>query len=106
MRANLAVTALIVALLGFGPTMATAQAEAVKVTPELTIFTADQATPSYGAPTVLRGSATRRGTVHADAGYDLWLQDPISGEIIPCRVRRTAARDGRIIECPEDYLPR
>lgn len=106
MRANLAAPALVAALFGFGLTTATAQAEAVKVTPQLTIFTADQAPASYGAPTVLRGSATRRGTVHADAGYELWLQDPISGELIPCQVRRTSTRDGRFIECPEDYLPR
>ena len=48
--------------------VANAQAEAVKVTPQLTVFTKDEARPADGLPTVLRGSATRRGTVDGRFG--------------------------------------
>lgn len=59
------------------------QAEAVKVTPQLTVFTKDddQTKTDDGRPTVLRGDATRRGTVDARFGsyeyYDECFEDQL-----------------------------
>ncbi|MGI9490722.1 MAG: hypothetical protein ACR2RF_33470 [Geminicoccaceae bacterium] len=103
----------------FGLAAADARAEAVKVTPELTVFTEQQAPPADNRPTVLRGSATKRGTVdgrYGDAGYEpsrfqfgagdkLWLTDPISGEVIVCDERRTSRVGSRFIGCLQDRLP-
>lgn len=97
---------------------ADARAEAVKVTPELTVFTKEQTPPTDGRPTVLRGSATKRGTVDSrygggyeparfqlGAGAKLWLTDPISGEVIVCDERRTSRVGSRFIGCLRDRLP-
>ena len=54
------------------------RAEAVKVTPELTVFTDEKTPPADGRPTVLRGSATKRGTVDSrDLSY--YARAPLSG---------------------------
>lgn len=96
-----------------------AHAEAVKVTPEMTRFSSEQAKPNDdGRPTVLRGSATRRGTVDGrygrtydpvdyqlGAGAKLWLTDPESGVVVVCDERRTSRVGGRFIGCVEDRLP-
>lgn len=95
------------------------RAEAVKVTPELTVFTEEKAPRTDNRPTVLRGSATKRGTVdgrYGDSGYEptrfqfgagnkLWLTDPISGEVIVCDERRTSRVGSRFIGCLQDQLP-
>ena len=95
------------------------RAESVKVTPKLTVFTHDQARPAGDrAPTVLRGSATKRGTVDSQLGEDyrpiqyqigagakLWLADPESGRVIVCDERRTSRVGSRFIGCLEDQLP-
>jgi hypothetical protein len=96
----------------------TVRAEAVKVTPELTVFTTEKTDASDGLPAVLRGSATRRGTVSSRAGDDsdlsrfafgagdkLWLTDPVSGEVIVCDERRTHRVGGRFVGCVRDQLP-
>lgn len=95
-----------------------ANAEAVKISPELTVFTDDRAEAPGSRPTVLRGSATRRGTVQGDgdrfydtgrfqigAGPVLWLTDPESGEVIACRRGRTSTVGSRFIDCLEGELP-
>ncbi len=104
----------------FGLTTATdVRAEAIKVTPELTVFTKEQAPSTDNRPIVLRGSATRRGTVDGrfgdeayeptrfqfGAGDKLWLTDPISGDVIVCDERRSSRVGGRFIGCVEDQLP-
>ena len=94
------------------------RAEAVKVTPELTVFTDEKTPPADGRPTVLRGSATKRGTVDSrdlsyypapqfrfGTGEKLWLADPVSGRVILCRERRTSRVGSRFIGCLEDQLP-
>ncbi len=65
-------------------TTADVRAEAVKATPELTVFTEEQSSPADGQPTVLRGSATRRGTVDGRFGDGFssrpapgWLPAPV-----------------------------
>lgn len=98
--------------------IAEARAEAVKVTPELTVFTEEQISPADGRPTVLRGSATKRGTVDSrygggyeparfqlGAGAKLWLTDPVSGEVMVCDERRTSRVGSRFIGCLRDQLP-
>jgi hypothetical protein len=95
-----------------------AHAEAVKVTPELTVFSAETTKTDDGRPTVLRGSATRRGTVsgRADeesnlsrfalgAGDKLWLTDPVSGEVVVCDERRSSRVGSRFVGCVRDQLP-
>jgi hypothetical protein len=118
MRAKLAGPCLAAALVGVafaGP----AFADAVKVTPRLTAFTKENAPrPPDAAPTVLRGDATRRGTVDGrygafyepsrfqlGAGAKLWLTDPVSGAVAVCEDRRTSRVGGRVIRCIEGYLP-
>lgn len=94
------------------------RAEAVKVTPELTVFTNEKTRPADGRPTVLRGSATKRGTVDSrgvgfyeparlqlGAGAKLWLTDPVTGRVIVCDERRTSRVGSRFIGCLEDQLP-
>ena len=105
-------------LIGLGFTIGVAHAEAVKVSPELTVFTEESAGPNDGGPTILRGSATRRGTVHSGggqygdvspvqigAGSTLWLADPITGEIIACEPRRTSRVDSRYVHCFDGNAP-
>ncbi len=105
-------------LIGFGLMIGVAQAEAVKVSPELTVFTKERAVSDQGGPTILRGSATRRGTVHhggvqyrgseplqIGAGSTLWLTDPVSGEIIACEPRRTSRVGSRYIHCFDTGIP-
>lgn len=94
------------------------RAEAVKVTPELTVFTNEAPSVNDGRPIVLRGSATRRGTVSGSvdegsdlsrfafgAGDKLWLTDPVSGEVIVCDERRTNRVGSRFVGCIRDQLP-
>ncbi len=96
-----------------------AHAEAVKLSPRLTVFTDDQAKTPDSRPTVLRGSATQRGTVargddrrfdlterfQIGAGPVLWLTDPETGEVIACRTGRTSTVGSRFIDCLEGELP-
>ncbi|MEM8951506.1 MAG: hypothetical protein AAGA21_13600 [Pseudomonadota bacterium] len=104
----------------FGLTIASdVRADAVKVSPQLTVFTQEQTRPENGGPTLLRGDATKRGTVDArfggrtyeptrfqvGAGDKLWLTDPISGEVIVCDERRTNRVGSRFIGCLKDELP-
>lgn len=104
----------------FGLTTTTdLRAESIKVTPELTVFTDDQSRPDGdNRPTVLRGSATKRGTVDSELGEDyqparfqlgagdkLWMTDPVSGRVIVCDERRTSRVGSRFIGCLEDQLP-
>ena len=97
---------------------APAQAEAVKVTPEVTVFAKESTRSANGLPTVLRGDATRRGTVDArfgesyepsrfqlGAGAKLWLTDPVTGQVIVCDERRSSRVGGRFIGCVADQLP-
>lgn len=102
-----------------GPGIETgAQAEAVKASPELTVFTEEKARPADGRPTVLRGSATKRGTVDGRfgaafqpsafefvAGEKLWFVDPESGALIVCEERRTSRVGSGFIGCIADGLP-
>lgn len=68
MRVNPIALSCCAVLIGLTATT-TVRAEAVKVTPELTVFTKDdQAKSDDSRPTVLRGDATRRGTVDARFG--------------------------------------
>ncbi len=110
MRPTLAALAAGVISVGF--VVGTAQAEAVKVSPELTVFTKERAAPSDGGPTILRGSATQRGTVQngdrpyanrgpieIGAGSTLWLADPVTGDIIACEPRRTSRVGSRYVHC-------
>lgn len=89
-----------------------AQAEAVKVSPQLTVFGSDRAASGAKPPTVLRGSATRRGTAYGGRGYErdlgplpvgagdtLWLTDPETGAIFACEPRRTSRVGDRYIHC-------
>ena len=106
------------------PMVPTAEAEAVKASPELTVFTRDQGqnaavADARRAPTVLRGSAVRRGIAPgyryaegmdpgrwiASSGDTLWLTDPASGELVACRVKRTSRVGKRVIRCIDDSLP-
>ena len=97
---------------------APSHAEAVKVTPELTVFTKEPAQVNEGRPIVLRGSATRRGTVSGrdddssrlsrfalGAGDKLWLTDPVSGEVVVCDERRSNRVGSRFVGCVRDQLP-
>ena len=99
-------------LFGAGFIIGSAYAEAVKVSPELTVFTKEQASSNEGAPVVLRGSATKRGTVfdggnryvdrgpvEIGAGSTLWLADPATGDIIACEPRRTSRVGSRFVDC-------
>ncbi|MDH3664044.1 MAG: hypothetical protein OEU92_29195 [Alphaproteobacteria bacterium] len=118
MRILPAALACCAALIGLATTT-DLRAETVKVTPELTVFTHDQARPAgERAPTVLRGSATKRGTVDGQsgegyqpaefqigAGAKLWLADPESGRVIVCDERRTSRVGSRFVGCVEDQLP-
>lgn len=99
------------ALALFGVLAGAAQAEAVKVTPELTVFTDEQVRVPGQAPAVLRGSATRRGTVHGDVdpygperfqfatGSRLWVADLLTGDLIACEPYRTSRVGSRYIRC-------
>lgn len=101
--------------LGF---VGTVKAEAVKVTPELTVFTTEETDANDGLPSVLRGSAVRRGSVSVGdgdgsslsrfafgAGDKLWLTDPTSGEVIVCDERRGNRVGSRFVGCVRDQLP-
>jgi hypothetical protein len=109
-------------MLAWTPLLPAAKAEVVKASPELTIFTRDesrqQAAPAGDRrPTVLRGSAVRRGVARgyrqtmaperwvASSGETLWLTDPASGEVVACRVKRTSRVGKRVIRCIADDLP-
>lgn len=95
------------------------RADAVKLSPEVTVFTKERSRPAEGGPTVLRGSATKRGTIDSrfgggsyeptrfqlGAGAKLWLTDPVSGEVIVCDERRTSRVGSRFIGCLQDRLP-
>ncbi len=89
--------ALTCCVLVFGLAVTTdVHAEAVKATPKLTVFTGEQAPSAAALPTVLRGSATKRGSVDGRFGSriyeptrfqstnELFLTDPISGEVLLC----------------------
>lgn len=103
--------------ISLGMIMGTAQAEAAKVTPNLTVFTKDQTTSNGQGPIVLRGSATKRGTVHGSSSYDdrgpievgagstLWLVDPDTGDIIACEPRRTSRVGSRYVHCFDGPSP-
>lgn len=109
---RLTLAAMAAGFISFGITLSAAHADAVKVSPELTVFTKERAAPNVGSPTVLRGSATRRGTVHhgnsrydergpfpIGAGSTLWMNDPYTGEIIACKPRRTSRVGSRYVHC-------
>ncbi len=94
------------------------RADVVKVTPELTVFTTETTSADDGRPAVLKGNATRRGTVSGTndegsdlsrfafgAGDKLWLTDPVSGEVIVCDERRTNRVGSRFVGCVRDQLP-
>ncbi len=96
----------------------TVNAEAVKVTPQLTVFTTTKTDVNDGLPSVLRGSAIRRGKVSSGngdrsdlsrfafgAGDKLWLTDPTSGEVIVCDERRSSRVGSRFVGCLRDQLP-
>jgi hypothetical protein len=114
MRANLA--AAVSGLIGIGliaASTAPANAEAIKITPELTVFSAEETTTSSDRPTILRGSATRRGAVPFDdiapiqigAGSTLWMADPLTGEVVACEPRRTSRVGGRYVDCVVGQSP-
>lgn len=99
--------------------LSSARADAVKATPELTVFNQERTRTADGLPMVLRGSATRRGTVATSesepsnlerfafgAGDKLWLTDPVSGEVIVCDERRTNRVGSRFVGCVRDQLPK
>lgn len=108
---RLVLTAAVFSLLGLASVSAAALAEAVKVSPELTVFTSDDSSQDAQGPTVLRGSATKRGTVHGggnrggagsyqiNAGETLWITDPETGSIIACEPRRTSRVGSRFVRC-------
>lgn len=98
--------------------VADALAEAEKVTPELTVLTRDFIPPTDKRPVVLRGDATRRGTVDGQfgdlgepiglqigAGDKLWFTDPATGRVIVCDERRSNRVGSRFIGCIADQLP-
>ena len=100
---RLTIIALAAGFVGFGITFSMAHADAVKVSPHLTVFTKDRSVSGDGSPTILRGSAIKRGTVNDDdgryddlgpvqigAGSTLWLADPATGAIIACEPLRTS----------------
>ncbi len=110
--------AIVATAISMGISLSPAQAEAVKASPNLTVFTKDQ--PSFGdrSPTILRGSATRRGTVYrgdidyADrapidlgTGPTLWLVDPDTGDIIACEPRRSSRIGSRRVQCVDGPAP-
>ena len=116
MRVTSIAAACSAALIGIAAS--SAWADAVKATPELTVFNNEQTSPGNAEPIVLRGSATRRGTVDTKAGDlsdlsrfafgagdKLWLTDPISGEVIVCDERRTSRVGSRFVGCVRDQLP-
>jgi len=95
-----------------------ARAEAEKVTQELTVITKELIPSTDAYPVVLRGDATRRGTVDGQfgefaspaglqigAGDKLWFTDPVTGRVIVCDERRTNRVGSRFIGCIEDQLP-
>ncbi|MGI9490883.1 MAG: hypothetical protein ACR2QF_00500, partial [Geminicoccaceae bacterium] len=96
-------------VVSLGLTISAAQADAVKVSPYLTVFTKERTVSNDGQPTVLRGSATRRGTVHydkdrypaipIDVGSTLWLADPVTGEFIACEPSYAGHSDDRYVDC-------
>lgn len=103
-------------LLGLGLGAADARADAVKATPELTVFSGER-TSSPDIATVLRGDAIRRGVVDGrfgegyqpgglqiGAGAKLWMTDPASGRVIVCDERRSSRVGSRFIGCVEDTL--
>lgn len=103
---------LMASMIGIGFAISTAHAEAEKVSPELTVFTKEQPPSNDRAPIVLRGSATKRGTVfdggnryvdrgpvEIGAGSTLWLADPVTGDIIACEPRRTSRVGSRFVDC-------
>jgi len=84
----------------------------------LIVFSDRQAAASNdGGPTVLRGSAVKRGTVEGagsggrsagfqiGAGEQLWFTDTSTGQVIVCDDRRTSTVGSRFIGCIEDRLP-
>ncbi len=95
------------------------KAQDTETGPGLTVFSDDRSDETDTRPTVLRGEATRRGTVEGDsegrfyeqtglqigAGAKLWLADPVTGRVIVCDERRTSRVGGRYIGCLEDRLP-
>ncbi|MGI9433412.1 MAG: hypothetical protein ACR2Q4_01030 [Geminicoccaceae bacterium] len=109
MRASL--PSILAVLVTVGMLAGVAQAEAVKVTPELTVFTNERLSAPDEGPTVLRGSASRRGTVHGDLDYDLperyqigagerlWVTDLLTGDLIACEPYRTSRVGSRYIRC-------
>jgi hypothetical protein len=121
MRPTLA--ALAAGFIGLGFALGAAKADAVKVSPHLTVFGSDPGSTDPaardgrgqafgGAPTVIRGSASRRGPVHdggrldvrevplpVGAGATLWLTDPETGDIIACEARRGSGVGSRYIHC-------
>ena len=116
MRSTLA--AIVAAAVSMGITLGAAQAEAVKTSPHLTVFTKDRPTFGDPSPTVLRGSATKRGTVYrgdtdfrdrgpieVGAGPTLWLVDPETGDIIACEPRRSSRIGSRQIQCIDGPSP-
>jgi len=99
-----------------GVTISAAHAEAVKVSPQLTVFTQEQTASEGNGPTVLRGSATRRGTVNSGSrddpglvqlgvGSTLWLADPETGALIACEPSRTSRVNSRFVRCFDEELP-
>lgn len=115
MRAALAAFA---AVLSLTASHVQAQTQAEKPTPQLTVFPKAFVAPSDEPPGVVRGDATRRGTIDGrfgsafaparfdiGAGDRLWLTDPFSGQVFVCDVRRTNRVGSRFIGCLEGRLP-
>ena len=114
MRATFA--AAVSGLLGIGLIAASilpANAEAIKITPELTVFSAEETKTNSDRPTVLRGSATRRGVsgyndvspIQIGAGSTLWMADPETGEVVACKRKRGSRVGSRYVDCVVGQSP-
>lgn len=99
-------------------TITDAQAEVEKPTAELTVFPKKYALSIDKPPTMLRGDATRRGTVdgrlgetylpeslNVNVGDKLWLTNPFTGQAIICDVARPHQAGTTFIGCLDNEPP-
>ncbi len=109
---RLTFAALAAGFISLSLTAGMAHADAVKVSPHLTVFTKEQTGANDGSPTVLRGSATRRGTgndsfdrAQIGASSSLWLADPATGELFACEPRSASNFEDRYAHCFDSEAP-